>query len=930
MKNLITTLLLTAVVWAYGQTPCQNGLAGSYPCNDYDLMSTITLSQMNAGAGNDSWGWTDPQNGKEYAIIGLNNGTAFIDISNPTNPIYLGKLPTATSNSSWRDVKVYQNHAFIVSEASNHGMQVFDLTRLRNVANPPQTFTADTRYTEFGNAHNIVINEDTGYAYVVGAQRSNGPYRGGPLFINIQDPKNPINAGGFLSGGQRAYTHDAQVVTYNGPDTSYTGREILIGSNEIEVVIADITDKNNPVTLSTIKYADVGYTHQGWFTEDMRYFILGDETDEQRVGFNTRTIIFDFLDLDNPIEHMIYNGPTAAIDHNGYVKGDKFYLANYRAGIRVIDISDIGNKNMTEIGFFDTYTASNGAAFNGVWNVYPYFNSGNIVISDIEGGFFLVKKSSPAVCNATTPTSLSASNISASSATLSWSGVSGTTYDLRYRSVGSSAWTTTAVSSTSSIISALSASTQYETQVRSKCPDGSTSSYSNSTVFTTTGGNPPNGCSNTVSSFPFAESFENNLGQWSDATTGDDLNWTRNSGGTPSNGTGPSSAVDGNTYIYVEASGNGTGFPNKRAILNSPCLDFSALATPGLNFQYHMLGNAVETLTVEARTNNTGNWTNIFSRAGTQGSDWNLANVDLSAYAGENSVQLRFNVVTGDGNQGWQSDIAIDAVTIQNSNSGPSGCTSGISSFPYNQGFENTLGAWTQSSNDDLDWTVDANGTPSRNTGPSSATQGSFYIYVEASGNGTGFPNKRAILNSPCIDLGSAASASLSFSYHMFGSSNMGSIALEASTDEGVSWTSIWNQTGNQGNSWNTVNISLAPYVGDGLQLRFNRVTGGTWQADIAIDNLSITTSAAINSSTLALQGLDFSVFPNPVDGPMLNLSANSKNVSNFEIRNFVGQLVRKGNVSNTIDVSSLKSGVYFLQISTTDQQIVTKRFVKK
>ncbi len=371
---------------------CENGTAaGFYPCNGYDLVSTISLNTLDATEGNDSWGWTDPTNGKEYALIGLDNGTAFIDISTPDTPVYLGKLPTATVSSPWRDVKVYSNHAFIVSEAPSHGMQVFDLTRLRNVTNPPQTFTADTRFTEFGSAHNIVINEDSGFAYAVGTSRL-GPFQGGPVFINIQDPKNPINAGGFLSTGDRAYSHDAQVVTYNGPDTDYTGKEILIGSNEIEVVIADITDKDNPVTISTIKYADVGYTHQGWFTEDMRYFILGDETDEQGVGFNTRTIIFDFEDLDTPIEHMTYTGPTAAIDHNGYVRGNKFYLANYRAGIRVIDISDIANKNISEIGFFDTFPSNDNADFSGAWNVYPYFDSGNIVISDINSGFILIKE----------------------------------------------------------------------------------------------------------------------------------------------------------------------------------------------------------------------------------------------------------------------------------------------------------------------------------------------------------------------------------------------------------------------------------------------------------------------------------------------------------------------------------------------------------
>ncbi len=188
------------------------------------------------------------------------------------------------------------------------------------------------------------------------------------------------------------------------------------------------------------------------------------------------------------------------------------------------------------------------------------------------------------------------------------------------------------------------------------------------------GGGPGPGtgeCSGDVASFPFSESFETNLGEWSNATSGDDIDWTRDSGGTPSNQTGPSSGADGNFYVYVEASGNGTGFPNKRAILNSPCLNMSSLTTPRLTFQYHMFGSAINSLTVEARTNNDGNWTSIFSRNGAQGNAWNAADVDLAAYAGEASVQLRFNVVTGSGGSGWQSDIAIDAVSIQNGTGGP-------------------------------------------------------------------------------------------------------------------------------------------------------------------------------------------------------------------------------------------------------------------
>ncbi|AEH01033.1 choice-of-anchor B family protein [Lacinutrix sp. 5H-3-7-4] len=375
--------------------PCINGMAGEFPCNDYDLMATLSIAEMGAaGSGNDSWGWTDPLNGKEYALVGTSSGSVFVDISNTSQLTVVGILPTATSNSSWRDIKVYNNHAFIVSEASNHGMQVFDLTRLRNVTNAPETFTPDAHYTGFGSAHNIVINEDSGYAYGVGTTTFNG----GPHFVNIQNPTNPVAAGGYANGG---YSHDAQVVTYNGPDnnaeipgvSSYIGREILIGSNETEIVLVDITDKANPVEISTISYNNVGYTHQGWFTENQQYFILGDELDEQNFGGNTRSLVFDFSDLDNPTFQMEYFGPTLAIDHNGYVKDNIYYQANYRAGVRMIDITNIGSNTMTEIGFFDTYPDSDSANFNGAWNVYPYFESGNILISDIDRGLFIIKKS---------------------------------------------------------------------------------------------------------------------------------------------------------------------------------------------------------------------------------------------------------------------------------------------------------------------------------------------------------------------------------------------------------------------------------------------------------------------------------------------------------------------------------------------------------
>lgn len=397
MKLKLTAFLLMLTLSFSAQTICSGGFAGSYPCDKIDLyaqMPAIQLGGTVSTEANDIWGWTDPLNNKEYAIIGFTSHTAFVDISTPTAPVYLGKLPTASENSIWRDIKVYSNHAYIVSEARAHGMQVFDLTRLRGVSSP-QTFTADFHYTGFGKCHNIAIDEVNGYAYAIGTRTyvpgSNGVSNGGgPHIVNIQNTAAmPVFVNEYNAQG---YSHDAQIVVYNGPDTEHVGKQIYIGSNENKVVVVDVTNKLTPVLISNFTYTNTAYTHQGWLTENHKYFLLGDEIDEQTFGFNTKTVIVDMTDLDNPVLKWNYNGLTTAIDHNGYTKGNDFYLANYRAGLRIMDISNIDTANMNEIGFFDTYPSSNSNQFNGAWSVYPYFASGSVIISDIERGLFIVKK----------------------------------------------------------------------------------------------------------------------------------------------------------------------------------------------------------------------------------------------------------------------------------------------------------------------------------------------------------------------------------------------------------------------------------------------------------------------------------------------------------------------------------------------------------
>lgn len=383
-----------------------------YSCLNYDLMGRITLEEMDAEAGNDCWGWTDSTTGREYAIMGVNNGTSFIDITDSTSPIYLGKLPTATVDSSWRDMKVYNDHVYIVSEAVDHGLQVFNLANLRGI-DSEQVFSADYTDKSFGQAHNIAINEDSGYAYIAGA-RTKGIYA-----LNLSNPLTPKLE---LEGSQFGYSHDAQIVNYKGPDQDHFGKEIYIGSNENKVDIVDVTDKSEPKLISTFLY-DHQYTHQAWLTDDHKYALLGDELDEVdsnyelKVDAKTRTVIIDLSDLDKPELHHDYEAETKAIDHNGYVKGTEFFLASYTAGLRVLDILNIDQKSISEIGFFNTFIdhndsglpnsttvksqdpdgdhsgkKGNSEAFNGAWSVYPFFKSENIIISDINSGLFIVKK----------------------------------------------------------------------------------------------------------------------------------------------------------------------------------------------------------------------------------------------------------------------------------------------------------------------------------------------------------------------------------------------------------------------------------------------------------------------------------------------------------------------------------------------------------
>ena len=361
-------------------------MSGGFPCENVEMLSFLDGGDIGSGDMNDIWGWVDPSNGTEYVIIGRTNGTAFIDISDPLNPVYVANLPTATSSSMWRDIKVHNNHAFIVAEAGGHGMQIVDLTTLSGIASPPQTIEADAMYTGWGNAHNIVINESTARAYGVGTNT----FEGGLHIVDISDPINPSLVGEFSNDG---YTHDAQVVSYIGPDPNYQGKEVAFCCNENTVTVVDVTDPSDAIMISSTGYEGVNYTHQGWLTEDQTYFISNDELDEQELGVNTTSFIWDMSDLSSPELIGTFVSETSAIDHNLYVHEGLVYQSNYRAGLRVLDTENIASGELEEVGYFDVYPSSNSPQFSGTWSNYPYFPSGVIAVSHIEEGLFLLRLS---------------------------------------------------------------------------------------------------------------------------------------------------------------------------------------------------------------------------------------------------------------------------------------------------------------------------------------------------------------------------------------------------------------------------------------------------------------------------------------------------------------------------------------------------------
>ncbi len=373
----------------------------------------------------DIWGW-ESATGEEYAIVGTTSGVAFVRITDPTAPEFLGIVPTTnfgTLRNFWWDIKTFNDHAYWTTEVNDAGVAIFDLTRLDALpAVAPGTFiTEDARFGDDGpggyvRAHNIAINENTGYAYLVRVTQD-GIADEAIVILDLNvDPLAPSQVG-VIEGGN-VDSHDVQVVTYNGPDLDHVGDDILVNFNgsELNIQIWDVSDPANPVFLSQSGYPGASFTHQGWLTEDHKYVVFGDEEDElfgisdprnPDLPDTARTYFCDISDLDaiDCSSPMTFDSPAASIDHNLFIGpdadgfGEFVYQAHYTAGIRVLEITRTGDaiSSIVEVAHMDTeprlpnkHMNHNINIFVGPWGVYPFFDSGTIAASDGLNGLILM------------------------------------------------------------------------------------------------------------------------------------------------------------------------------------------------------------------------------------------------------------------------------------------------------------------------------------------------------------------------------------------------------------------------------------------------------------------------------------------------------------------------------------------------------------
>ncbi|MCH7963373.1 MAG: choice-of-anchor B family protein [Bacteroidetes bacterium] len=331
---------------------------GAYLLAQTNIELISNLDEHHSSGYNDIWGYVDEM-GNEYALLGVRNGTSIIDLSDPANPVEVAFIPG--TNSIWRDIKTHEQYAYVVSDNTNDGLQIIDLSQLPNTATLVNQTTAF-----FESSHNIFI--DNGFLYVVGTEGG-----GGMHILDLSNPVDPIETAHYTASD---YIHDL-----------YVWDDTVVACAGDSYDLVDVSNKNNPQLISVSSLIPGIYAHSGWMTEDKRYFIAAEESNVRDL------IVYDLQDRstwDVVVPGWQMSGNS--LIHNIFVLGNYAHISYYKDGYVVLDISDPTDPKFA--GQYDTFPGS-GGNFDGAWGCYPYLPSGHVIISDISTGLYVLKFGMP-------------------------------------------------------------------------------------------------------------------------------------------------------------------------------------------------------------------------------------------------------------------------------------------------------------------------------------------------------------------------------------------------------------------------------------------------------------------------------------------------------------------------------------------------------
>lgn len=321
--------------------------------------------------------WGIERNGHEYAIVGSTAGTHFIDVTNPDSLIEAFFIEGNESGGRivHRDYHDSGEYLYAAADEGNSTLQVIDISGL-----PEEVKVVYNSSNLFTRAHNIFIDESQQRLYTFATNGGSIPFSPIRIYDIAQSPTIELMASyGAFGGISVGHVHDG----YVQDNIAY----LNCGNDGFFII--DFTDVIEPVVidyLSSSSYPESGYNHSGWIGSDCRHYYMADENWGKAmkiVDLTTRgeaevISLFD-AESDSPF----------SIPHNQIVACDYLYASYYYDGLQVYDISD--PKNPLRVAHYSTSEINHRRNYEGAWGVYPFLPSGNILVSDMQEGLFVLK-----------------------------------------------------------------------------------------------------------------------------------------------------------------------------------------------------------------------------------------------------------------------------------------------------------------------------------------------------------------------------------------------------------------------------------------------------------------------------------------------------------------------------------------------------------